>query len=219
MVSFDYIRNPNNIYQASFAAIEQQYPWHTIPEQIRPIAIRMAHAVGSVDFVQNLQWSGNLLTAGQQAIANEKKILVDSRMLAAGVAHHMLPNKKQLICTLDTTSRSEHLDNSIHNTRSMKAIEQSKNHLKDSIVVIGNAPTALFRLLEGIINENWHHPALIIGMPVGYIGAAESKQALAKHVPNDICYISITGKTGGSALAAGAINALIYNHRDAHAND
>ncbi|MEM7071562.1 MAG: precorrin-8X methylmutase, partial [Pseudomonadota bacterium] len=163
MVAFNYIKDPKDIYQASFQAIDQHYDWQTLPDHLCPIAKRMAHSVGSTDFLALLKWRHNPVKSGIDALSAGKPLLVDSRMLKAGILQKYLPYKDQLICTLDHMEESSGAVYQCVQTRSMRAIDCSKSKLSGCILAIGNAPTALFRLLEGILNESWEHPALVIG--------------------------------------------------------
>ena len=204
IASHDYIRDPDAIYAASFAAIREDADLSGIPADMQDVALRVAHAIGDTAAIEDLVWSKNASEAGCSALANGAPVIVDARMLADGVIRRALPSDNRVICTLGlgnvkgNAARGE-------NTRSAAAVDLWENFLEGAVVVIGNAPTALFRLLEGIGN-GWPRPALIIGMPVGYVGAAESKEVLIKTAPTP--FIALRGRRGGSAVAAATINAL-----------
>jgi len=204
IASHDYIRDPDAIYAASFAAIREDADLSGIPADMQDVALRVAHAIGDTAAIEDLVWSKNASEAGCSALANGAPVIVDARMLADGVIRRALPSDNRVICTLGlgnvkgNAARGE-------TTRSAAAVDLWENFLEGAVVVIGNAPTALFRLLEGIGN-GWPRPALIIGMPVGYVGAAESKEVLIKAAPTP--FIALRGRRGGSAVAAATINAL-----------
>lgn len=204
MSRFNYLRCPQAIYDASFQTIEAAHDWTGFPDGIRPIAKRMVHAVGRVDFLADLKWRGNPLAAGQAALAGGRKLLVDSRMVAAGIIDGVC-EPSQLVCMLDEIPAQPI---GVDETRSMAGMTACKDRLEGAVLVIGNAPTALFRLLEGLLDEAWPKPALVFGLPVGYIGAAEAKQAFLEHLPQDCALVTVAGRFGGSALAAACVNAL-----------
>ena len=202
--SFNYLHDPDAIYRESFAAIANATDVAALPEDIRAVALRIAHACGDGASVDDLRWSDGAASAGRQAMASGATILTDSRMVADGIIRRSLPADNRVLCTLGLgcvrglAARGD-------TTRSAAAVELWAPWLDGAVVAIGNAPTALFRLLEGLA-EGWPHPALIVGMPVGYVGAAEAKQALIDAAPAP--FIALTGRRGGSAVAAAAINAL-----------
>lgn len=202
---YDYIKNGQTIYDKSFSIIRQEANLSTIDNDMEKVAVRIIHACGMVDIVDNIAFSKNAGNIGRHAMQNGAKILCDARMVAEGVTQKRLPKNNQVICTLND-GRVVNIAKEIGNTRSAAAIELWREHLEGSIVAIGNAPTALFYLLDLLANGA-PRPALILGFPVGFVGAAESKQAL---VENDlgIPYIAVTGRRGGSAMVAAAINAL-----------
>lgn len=202
---YDYIKNGQTIYDKSFSIIRQEANLSTIDNDMEKVAVRIIHACGMVDIVDNIAFSKNAGNIGRHAMQNGAKILCDARMVAEGVTQKRLPKNNQVICTLND-ARVVNIAKKIGNTRSAAAIELWREHLEGSIVAIGNAPTALFYLLDLLANGA-PRPALILGFPVGFVGAAESKQAL---VENDlrIPYIAVTGRRGGSAMVAAAINAL-----------
>ncbi|UXN02286.1 precorrin-8X methylmutase [Bartonella sp. HY406] len=202
---YDYIKNGQNIYDRSFAIIRQEADLSAIDNDMEKIAVRIIHACGMIDIVDNLCFSKNAGTIGRTAIKNGAKILCDARMVADGVTRKRLAQNNAVLCTLND-ERVPELAKQLGNTRSAAALELWRDDLEGSIVAIGNAPTALFYLLEMLANGA-PRPALILGFPVGFVGAAESKQALIEN-DLDIPYIAVTGRRGGSAMAAAAVNAL-----------
>jgi len=173
---------------------------HRFPHSLQPLVLRLAHAAGDAAILGDLAWSRGAVRAGRRALAAGAPILVDARMVAAGIGRDRLPAGNNVICTLpDAVERKDM-------TRSAAAVELWREHLAGAVVAIGNAPTALFRLLE-IMAEGAPQPALVLGFPVGFVGAAEAKAALAAF-DRGIAYITLHGRRGGSALAAAAVNAL-----------
>jgi precorrin-8X/cobalt-precorrin-8 methylmutase len=202
----DYIRDPNEISRRSFEIIEAEANLASRPKDIRPIAARIVHACGMPDVVADLAHSEGAGAVGISALWNGAQILCDVRMVAAGLMTKRLTAKNPVSVAIDEPD-AEDLARISGQTRSAAGIELAAKRLKDSIVVIGNAPTALFRLLE-LIAEGAEKPALVLGFPVGFVGAAESKEALAaNHL--DLAFITLRGRRGGSAMAAAALNALI----------
>lgn len=205
--SLDHIRDPDAIYAASFAAIREDADLSGIPTDLQDVALRVAHAIGDAAAIEDLVWSENAGERGCKALANGAPILVDARMLADGVIRRSLPANNHVICTLGLGNVKGNATRG-ETTRSAAAVDLWEHVLEGAVVVIGNAPTALFRLLEGL-ESGWPHPALIVGMPVGYVGAAESKDALVQAAP--VPFIALRGRRGGSAVAAATINALARN--------
>lgn len=201
---YDYIRDPAEIYRQSFATVEREANLASIPENMRPIATRLIHSCGMIDIIEDLSFSENAVDAGMKSLLAGKSIFADVEMVKSGIIEKFLPANNPLVCTLNEECVPDH-SAKIKNTRSAAAIDLWDD-LQGSVVVIGNAPTALFRLLERI-QEGAAKPALVIGIPVGFIGASESKQALAQ---NDlgIEYITVRGRRGGSAMASSVLNAL-----------
>jgi precorrin-8X/cobalt-precorrin-8 methylmutase len=202
---FSYLRDPAAIYARSFALIEAEADLGRFPEELRPLALRIAHAAGDVSMLGDLVWSPSAAAAGKQALAADAAILVDSRMVAVGIIGAGLPGKSDIICTLSDPKTRE-LARRLETTRSAAAVELWRPYLASAVVAIGNAPTALFHLLE-MIAEGAPKPALVLGFPVGFVGAAEAKAALAEFGAG-LDFIALRGRRGGSALAAAAINAL-----------
>ena len=201
----DYIRDGQEIYRQSFATIRAEADLSGIPADLEKLAVRVIHACGMVDVVQDLRFSPGAGDAGRQALAAGAPILCDARMVAEGVTRARLSANNQVICTLNEPGIPE-LAQELGNTRSAVALEKWRPYLAGAVVVIGNAPTALFYLLE-MLDAGAPKPALIIGMPVGFIGAAESKDMLAAD-SRGVPFVTVCGRRGGSAMSAAAINAL-----------
>jgi precorrin-8X/cobalt-precorrin-8 methylmutase len=201
----DYIRDGSAIYDKSFATIRAEADLSGIPADLEKVAVRLIHACGMTDVATDLAASPQAAQLGRQALQAGAKILCDSQMVADGVTRTRLPAANEVICTL-RDSRVPSLAEKIGNTRSAAALELWLPDLAGSIVAIGNAPTALFRLLE-LIDDGAPKPALIIGIPVGFVGAIESKLELAQN-SRGIPFITLHGRRGGSAMAAAAVNAL-----------
>jgi precorrin-8X/cobalt-precorrin-8 methylmutase len=201
----DYIRDGQEIYRRSFATIRAEADLSAIPTDMEKLAVRVIHACGMVDIVKDLAFSAGAGAAGRAALQGGAPILCDARMVAEGITRPRLPANNRVICSLHD-ERVPDLARALGNTRSAAALEHWREHLQGSVVVIGNAPTALFYLLE-MLDTGAPKPALIIGMPVGFIGAAESKDALAAD-SRGVPYVVVRGRRGGSAMAVAAVNAL-----------
>jgi precorrin-8X/cobalt-precorrin-8 methylmutase len=202
---YTYLRDPAAIYRRSFALVREAADFGRFPPALRPLAIRLAHAAGEVALLDDLAWSRGAVAAGRQALANGAPILVDSAMVAAGIRRDRLPAQNPVICTLrDPTVPA--LAAAQKTTRSAAAVDLWRAHLAGSVVAIGNAPTALFHLLE-MLAAGAVRPALILAFPVGFVGAAEAKDALIGF-GRELRYVTLKGRRGGSALAAAAVNAL-----------
>lgn len=195
----DYIRDPSAIYEKSFAIIRGETDLSGLPASAEAIAIRMIHACGMTDIVGDLRISEDFVAAATKALA--KPILTDAEMLRHGI----IDRKLNIICTLND-SRARDIGMSKQTTRSAAAVELWKPDLEGALVVIGNAPTALYALLE-MIDAGGPKPAAIAALPVGFVGAAESKDELVKN-PRGISYATILGRRGGSAMAAACVNGL-----------
>lgn len=200
----DYIKDPAEIYRQSFATVEREAELDLLPADMRPVATRLIHSCGMINVVDDLQFSDNAVAAGKAALAMAKPIYTDVEMVKAGIIERFLPANNEVICTLNNSEVPGHAIQ-IDNTRSAAAVD-FWDDLEGSIVVVGNAPTALFRLLERI-EEGAPKPALVIGIPVGFIGAVESKQALSQN-SSGLEFITVHGRRGGSAMASSVINAL-----------
>lgn len=200
----DYIRDGAAIYEASFATIRAEADLSRLPAEMEAPAVRIIHACGMVDVLQHLAFSDGVGQAARAALKAGKPIICDSQMVAHGVTRARLPANNQVICTL-RDPRVPALATQIGNTRSAAAVNLWEPDLEGAVVAIGNAPTALFHLLN-LMAAGGPRPAAILGFPVGFIGAAESKQALA--ATPGIHFITVHGRLGGSAMAAAAVNAL-----------
>ncbi len=204
-MSMDYIRDGAEIYRRSFATIRREADLSRIPPDLEKLAVRVIHACGMVDAAGDLVFSENAGKAGREALASGAPILCDARMVAEGITRARLPAKNRVICTLGDPQVPD-LAARIGNTRSAAALELWRPDLAGSVVAIGNAPTALYRLFE-MLDAGAPRPALILGFPVGFIGAAESKDELAAN-SRGVPFVALRGRRGGSAIAAAAVNAL-----------
>lgn len=203
--SLDYIRDPDEIYRRSFATIEAEADFSRLHKDLRGVAVRLIHACGMVDLIGDIEASVDAAVAGRAALRAGAPILCDAEMVRHGIIVRSLPADNEVICLLNEKGVAP-LAKTHGTTRSAAQVDLWLPHLEGAIVAIGNAPTALFRLLE-LIEAGAPKPALVIGMPVGFVGAAESKHALAT-LPHGMSFIAVTGRRGGSAMAAAAVNAL-----------
>jgi precorrin-8X/cobalt-precorrin-8 methylmutase len=204
MATQDYIRDGAAIYARSFSIIRAEADLAGLSAEEERVAVRIIHACGMVDIVRDLVMSPTFAASASSALKNGAPILCDSMMVADGVTRARLPARNEVICTL-RDPRVPQIASDIGNTRTAAAMELWRPLIAGSLVVVGNAPTALFRLME-MLDEGVAKPAAVIGMPVGFVGAAESKDALAADAR--IPYAIIKGRKGGSAMAAAAVNAL-----------
>jgi precorrin-8X/cobalt-precorrin-8 methylmutase len=202
---YDYVTDPAEIYRRSFATIRSETDLSSLPEDMRTVAVRMIHACGDVDLINDLAFHPRLVSAARVGLARRGVIFTDTQMLAAGITRRRLPADNEVACLLDD-SRARGLAESWGTTRSAAAVSLWGARLAGAVVAIGNAPTALFHLLE-LIATGAPRPAAIIGIPVGFVGSAESKIALTEN-PWDIPWLVVHGRRGGSALCAAAVNAL-----------
>ncbi|MGI9420484.1 MAG: precorrin-8X methylmutase [Geminicoccaceae bacterium] len=200
-----YLKDPEAIYRASFAAIREAAPVDALPPDVQPLALRLIHTCGMPDILDDLTLTKGVVQAGAEALTAGKPVLVDATMVAAGITRKFLPADNAVICTLQD-ARTPPLATTLGTTRSAAAVDLWRQHLGGAVVAIGNAPTALFRLLE-IVEAGAPRPAVILGFPVGFVGAAESKEALIDHA-GDVPYVTLRGRRGGSAMAAAAVNAI-----------
>jgi precorrin-8X/cobalt-precorrin-8 methylmutase len=205
MTTTDYIRDGNAIYEKSFAIIREEADLSHFSEDEADVAIRMIHACGQVEAARHFVFSDGFVSAARDALMAGAPILCDAEMVAHGVTRARLPANNEVICTL-RDPRTPQLAQEIGNTRSAAALELWRDRLDGALVAIGNAPTALFHLLD-MLAAGAPKPAAIIGMPVGFVGAAESKDALAEGA-HDIPFAIVRGRMGGSAMTAAAINAI-----------
>ncbi|MDA0306006.1 MAG: precorrin-8X methylmutase [Proteobacteria bacterium] len=207
---FDYIRDPAEIYKNSFAAVRAATDLSGFSGIEADIVVRLVHACAMPEITEGLVFSDGAVAAGRQALGNGASVLVDAEMVGHGIIKKNLAKKNAVLCTLNDEGVAERAREAA-TTRSAAAVDLWGDSLKDAVVAISNAPTALFRLLE-LLDGGAPRPALILGFPVGFIGAAESKDALIEHAP-DFCvpFITLKGRRGGSALAAAAVNALVQS--------
>lgn len=201
----DYERDGNAIYARSFAIIRAEADLARFPPDEAELAVRMIHACGMIEAAAQFAFSPGLVAAGRGALRAGALILCDAAMVAHGITRARLPAFNEVICTLRDPGVPA-LAETLGTTRSAAALELWRDRLEGAVVAIGNAPTALFHLLERLA-EGWPKPAAIIGMPVGFVGAAESKTALAESGLG-IPYAVVHGRLGGSAMTAAAVNAL-----------
>jgi len=200
-----YIQDGAEIYRRSFATIRAEADLGGLPADVSRVAVRMIHACGMVDLVQDIGYSPNVVADARAALLAGAPILCDATMVSSGITRRRLPAANEVLCTLGD-KRVAHLAARLETTRSAAAMELWRDHLEGSVVAIGNAPTSLFRLLE-MIDAGAPKPAAVLGIPVGFIGAVESKEALAA---NDLGleYLVVRGRRGGSAITAAAVNAI-----------
>jgi precorrin-8X/cobalt-precorrin-8 methylmutase len=200
----DYIREGAEIYRRSFAIIRNEADLSRFSGTAERVVVRMIHACGMTDLPKDVELSPEFAEAAEDALKRGAPILCDAKMVANGITRTRLPANNEVICTLDDP-RVPLLAAEFGNTRSAAAMELWREHLEGALVVFGNAPTALFYLLE-MLDAGVPKPAAVIGIPVGFIGAAESKEALARD--GRVPYLVVHGRRGGSAMAAAAVNAL-----------
>ena len=205
MAAYDYIHDGTAIYERSFAIIRSEADLTRFSEAEADIAVRMIHACGLVEAAEHFVFSEDFVAAARNALQAGAPIFCDAEMVARGVTRARLPADNEVICTLRDPQTAE-IAQKVGNTRSAAAIDLWGDRMAGSIVAIGNAPTALFYLLEKL-RDGAPKPAAIIGMPVGFVGAAESKDALAEN-SYGVPYAIVRGRLGGSAMTAAALNAL-----------
>ena len=203
--AYDYIHDGNAIYERSFAIIRAEADLSRFSKAEADVAVRMIHACGVVEAAQHFVFSDGFVAAARATLLAGAPILCDAEMVARGVTHARLPANNEVICTLRDPQTAE-IAKQIGNTRSAAAMRLWGERLGGAVVAIGNAPTALFYLLE-MLRDGAPRPAAIIGMPVGFVGAAESKEALAENSFR-IPFAIVRGRMGGSAMTAAAVNAL-----------
>ena len=200
-----YERDGAEIYRASFAAIRRETDLTGIPPALERVAVRMVHACGMTDLVADMAWSAEFAAEAEAALAAGAPVLCDSSMGAAGGTRSRLPARNEVLCML-RDPRVAGLAAQLRTTRTAAAVELWRDRLDGALVAIGNAPTALFHLLE-MVAAGAPRPAAVVGVPVGFIGAAESKAVLAED-PLRIPFLVVHGRRGGSAIASAAVNAL-----------
>ncbi|WP_090112339.1 precorrin-8X methylmutase [Limimaricola pyoseonensis] len=199
-----YEKDPTKIYAQSFATVRAEARLGRFPEDLQPMAIRLIHACGMVEIADRLAFSPGAMAAGRAALAAGAPVICDCEMVGAGLIRRRLPGT-EIIVTLND-ARVPDMARDLGTTRSAAAVELWREHIEGAVIAIGNAPTALFHLLERL-DEGWPKPALILGFPVGFVGAAESKAELAAN-PRGCDFVALKGRRGGSAMAAAAVNAL-----------
>ena len=202
-----YEANGVQIYRESFTTIRSEVAADLagMPADVARVLVRMIHSCGMTDLGKDFAYSPNAVKAARQALLEGAPVLCDAQMVASGITRARLPRDNEIVCTLNAPQVPE-LAARLSTTRSAAAIDLWMDQLEGSVVAIGNAPTALFRLLE-LIRDGAPRPAVILGLPVGFIGAAESKRALGRN-PLGLEYLVVHGRRGGSAMTVGAINAI-----------
>lgn len=193
------------IYRRSFATIRAETDLSGLPADVSQVAVRMIHACGMVDLVRDLAFTPDVVGRARAALRAGAPVLCDVSMVASGITRRRLPADNEVVCTLSDPAVPG-LAAELGTTRSAAALELWRDRLDGAVVAVGNAPTALFRLLE-MIEEGAPRPAAVIGVPVGFVGAVESKDALAAH-PSGLEHLIVRGRRGGSAIAAAAVNAI-----------
>lgn len=201
----DYIRDGSEIYRRSFETIRAESDLAALPSDVAGVVVRMIHACGMTDLPEDVRYDPRVVDAARSALNAGAPILCDAKMVASGVTRPRLPADNALLCCLDDP-RTAALAVELETTRSAAAVELWRDRLAGSVVAIGNAPTTLFHLLARL-DEGWPKPAAIVGLPVGFIGAAESKAELVRNC-RGVPYLTLLGRRGGSAMAVAALNAL-----------
>ncbi|WP_138760830.1 precorrin-8X methylmutase [Modestobacter altitudinis] len=200
---YDYEHDGAEIYRQSFATIRAEADLSRLPADVARVAVRMIHACGQVDLVDDVGWSPGVVERAREALDAGAPVLCDAQMVASGVTRRRLPKDNDVVCTLNDP-RTPDLARELGTTRTAAAMHLWGDRLDGAVVAIGNAPTALFHLLE-MVADGAPRPAAVIGIPVGFIGAVESKEALAA---SDLEHLVVRGRRGGSAITAGAVNAI-----------
>ncbi|MDN5571460.1 MAG: precorrin-8X methylmutase [Propionibacteriaceae bacterium] len=205
MPTYDYFTDGAAIYAESFAIIRRETDLSALPDDVARVAVRMVHAAAQTDLVPDIAYSPGIVSACRDALAGGAPILCDSRMVATGIIRSRLPEGVGVVCHLGDPRLAE-LASSGRTTKTAAAVDLWLPRLQGAVVAIGNAPTALFRLLE-VVRDTGVRPAGVIGIPVGFVGAAESKQALIDN-PYGLEFLTVRGRRGGSAITVAAINAI-----------
>jgi precorrin-8X/cobalt-precorrin-8 methylmutase len=200
---YEYEKDGAQIYRQSFATIRAEASLDRLPADVAQVVVRMIHACGQVDLVDDVAFSPAVVAHAREALNAGAPVLCDAQMVASGVTHRRLPKDNDVVCTLNDP-RTAALAAELGTTRTAAALELWGNRLDGAVVAIGNAPTALFHLLE-MVAAGAPRPAAVLGIPVGFIGAAESKEALAA---SDLEFLVVRGRRGGSAVTAAAVNAI-----------
>ncbi len=208
MPGFDYVRDGAEIYRRSFAAIRAEADLSGFPADVAQVVVRMIHSCGMTDLPRDVAYSPGVIRLARHALRSGAPILCDAQMVAAGITRSRLPADNEVVCTLRDPAAAA-LAAQLGTTRSAAAVDLWAERLAGAVVVIGNAPTALFRLLEitGPVaaGSAGPRPSAVIGVPVGFVGAAESKRALAE---SGLEHLVVHGRRGGSAMAVAAVNAI-----------
>ncbi len=202
---YEYVTNTSTIYEKSFAIIRAEAQLADFSGREEPIAVRMIHAAGDVALAKSIRFSPTFAEIATKELAAGAPILCDTKMVSEGITRSRLPAANDIICTLNDSPVNA-LSRSLQTTRSAAALELWQDHIAGAIVAIGNAPTALFHLLNKLADQHYPRPAAIIGCPVGFVGASESKDALWQTQPTPCC--TVLGRLGGSAITVAAINAI-----------
>ncbi|HEX3829485.1 MAG TPA: precorrin-8X methylmutase [Sporichthyaceae bacterium] len=202
---FEYVRDGAEIYRRSFAMIRAEAALDDLPPDVARVAVRMIHSCGMTDLAADLTWSQGVVAIAREALLAGAPVLCDAQMVASGITRSRLPANNEIVCVL-SDPRVPGLAKELGNTRSAAAVDLWADRLAGAVVAIGNAPTALFRLLE-LLDAGAPHPAAVLGLPVGFVGAAESKEALVAS-PHELPYLVVRGRRGGSAMAVAAVNAI-----------
>src|ERR1700712_94567 len=200
---YEYEKDGAEIYRRSFATIRAEADLSGLPEDVARVVVRMIHACGQVDLVGDVAYSADVVRRAREALDAGAPVLCDAQMVASGVTRRRLPKDNDVVCTLNDP-RTPELARSLGTTRTAAAMELWRDRLEGAVVAIGNAPTALFHLLE-LVAAGGPRPAAVVGIPVGFIGAVESKEALAA---SDLDFLVVRGRRGGSAITAAAGNAI-----------
>jgi precorrin-8X/cobalt-precorrin-8 methylmutase len=200
---FDYIRDGAEIYRRSFAAIRAEADLGRFPADVARVVVRMIHSCGMTDLPPDVGYSDGVVRAARAALLGGAPVLCDAQMVASGITRRRLPAVNEVVCTLSDPAVPS-LAESLGTTRSAAALDLWGARLAGAVVAIGNAPTALFRLLE-LVEAGAGRPAAVLGIPVGFVGAAESKAALAG---SGLEYLVVHGRRGGSAMTVAAVNAI-----------
>ena len=203
MYEYEYEKDGAEIYRRSFATIRAETDLTGLPEDVARVAVRMVHACGQVDLVEDIAYSPDVVARAREALDAGAPVLCDAEMVASGVTRRRLPKDNDVVCTLNDP-RTPALAADLGTTRTAAALELWRDRLDGAVVAIGNAPTALFHLLE-MVAAGAPRPAAVVGIPVGFIGAVESKDALAA---SDLEHLVVRGRRGGSAITAAAVNAI-----------
>ena len=209
-LSVEYLNSAKEIYDLSFERIREEADLSDFPKELQDIIVRMIHSCGMVDIFKDIVYRTPIVETAFESLNKSRPILVDSFMLKSAILSHV-PQQNEIICTLkDELTLAISKEKS--STLSAASVELWREYIQDSIIIIGNAPTSLFRLLELLHNEEMPIPSMIIATPVGFVGAKESKDALIRYSP--VPFITVRGRIGGSAIAAAAMNAILVRYKN-----